>query len=748
MTSRLSFPIALLVVAAASPGAAEIPFGPIHAAHAESAVEELYEADDLRIDWMTRGLGGQDVERIEIDACVDPRVPRISARAKLWLSAEASSIELRLNEGFAVLSVTGGDDGPLEFFRDGSVLEVRPRRASRGSVTLSVSYEGMLEPGGDVWLRDGFVLLGPNAHWYPMPRQGDRCEFRMVVRYPDGYTSVGTGSLAGMTPSRSAPPDPCALGDVWDTRVPVESAAVAVGRFSTSLSVWGNVLLGYHVLLRPGEEGTSGVDASAAELKRLVRFLESCYGPYPFEWLNVISVPGSATGTQSTTAPGMAVWDTDWIREEPVSPGLEGAAASLTRSWWQHSVDATAVLSEGLAAHSEISLLRETGDEEGAVRLREFCLGQYVAALADSGGRATLRGCIGPEMPVDARICGCKGGAVLELLEHLIGRDAFCAALGDLGERFRTEAAPLRDVVRAFEDASGSDLDWFVYEWVYRPGLPTYVLDYETIADGKGYAVRGTIRQDGEIYRTPVPLTIDFGIWSYEEWIAVESPEQTFEFRTELEPLQIVVDGDRLIPQIARTELARLHFERGSRASAANEWGTAVDEFGAAAELEPESAQYRYSYGEALVHSGRLVLGLEELESSVELAPDDPDIRISLARLQLRSGLPAAALSHLEAYVTLREDDPAGHAQMALALIGLGRLPEAHQSLAVADTLAADSAATPMRVLEELRLAEGRFHEASGDTALAVEAYEAALRLNRVSDEARRRLREISGVDE
>ena len=64
--------------------------------------------------------------------------------------------------------------------------------------------------------------------------------------------------------------------------------------------------------------------------------------------------------------------------------------------------------------------------------------------------------------------------------------------------------------------------------------------------------------------------------------------------------------------------------------------------------------------------------------------------------------------------------------------------------LALADSLVSESATTPPFVLEELRLVEGRFHEAAGDTSRAVQAYRAALRLNSVCDEARRRLREIS----
>lgn len=743
--TNLLFPAAALALLGAVPAnGGEIPLRPVHAGHIASAVEELYAADDVRVERARGALAGQDVGTVDIDVCVDPATHGLSAVATVSLTTEAPDVSLGLNDAFTILSVAEPARGPLEFSRDAGVLTIHAGRPLRGPTELRISYAGKLDPGGDVWLGEGFVCLGPGASWYPTPGPGDRARFRVVVRYPDGFTSVGTGALAGMTPSREGVDDTCALGDVWDTRGPVGAAALAVGRFSSSHSVWGDVLLGYHALVQPGEMRVGDEEASVGELKRLVRFLENCYGPYPFEWLNVVSIPGADVCRWSANAPGFAVWDAGWIRGALPSEGREGAPGGLSKSWWPHWVDLPVFLSEGLAAHSEISLLRETGDEEAAIRLREARLGVLAAALADSGGRAGLHGCVGEDGQVDLRVCRAKGGAVLELLERLIGRDAFCGALVDIGERFQGQPAPLREAAGAFEERSNTDLDWFFYEWVYREGLPTYVLDYEISADARGYTVRGAIRQDGEIFRTPVPLTVDFGVWSYEEWIAIESSDQAFEFLTELEPLQVLVDGSRIVPQIGQAELALLHFERGVSASAANDWGTAVDEFGAAAELEPDEALYRQRYGDALVHSGRQVLGLTEIEAAIELAPDDPDMRIFLARLELLAGRYDEALRHLEVYVGLRDADPVGRAQMALALVGLGRLAEAERTLLVADSLAADSTATPASVREEVRLAEGRFHEAAGDTASAVKAYQAALRLNSVSDEARRRLRELS----
>ncbi|MFH1502431.1 MAG: tetratricopeptide repeat protein [Candidatus Eisenbacteria bacterium] len=738
--------LACLLVPTLLAGSAPARVGtvPVHAAHIGPAVEEIYLADDARIEGAITALGEQDVEFVDVDVCVDPERFRISAAAKLTIATEEPVVELALNEDLAVLSVTGGGR-QLQFLRDGAALVVRTGPLGRPIVELTVRYEGTLTPGDHVRLQKRLVFLGDSSHWYPSPRYGDRCRFRTVVRYPQGYTSVCTGALAGMTPSSSDSASDCGLGDVWDTGVPVPSAAVAVGTFASSYSVWGDVFLGYHMLVEPDEGTPEGVEASATELKGLVSYLESCYGPYPFEWLSVVSIPGFPAGLPSSaSAPGfVVVTDSDWSGTGLRMPRADRVVSGLSKSWWPHSIDAGSIVSEGLSALCEISLLVETGDEEGAARRREAARSRYIAALADSGGRAPLRDCLEGGGAVDMRICGTRSQAFFGILEEVVGRDAFCRALRGLGSRFAGGMLPLREVVAAFEVEDGRDLDWLVYEWIYRGDLPTYVLSYDVVPRGKEYVVKGTIGQLGEIFRTPIPLTIDLGVWSYDEWVAIDSPRQPFELATDLEPQSIGVDLGFIVPRIEAGELAGVHYERGQRAADANEWGAAVDEFGAASHLVPGEALYLRRYGGALVRSGRVDLGLAALEDAMKLLPDDADGRMSLAKLYLVSGRYKEAKRHLDEYVSRGKDDPEGYAVRAMALVALDRLPEAGQDVARAESLA-DTASTGENVMELLSLASGRLFEATGDTERALSAYREALRLNPVSDEARRGLARLA----
>ncbi|MBD3348333.1 MAG: tetratricopeptide repeat protein, partial [Candidatus Eisenbacteria bacterium] len=724
---------------------AQIETEPVSATHIAPAVEELFSAADARVDSAAAGLAEQDVETVAVDICVEPQRYRLTGAASLAIASPEPFVELRLRRDLTVLSVSS-EGRALSFQRDGEALTVRPGALAGDEFEIEVRYEGLLTPGPDVRLHRELVILGGQALWYPTPRPGDRCALRTIVRYPDGYTSVCTGALAGMTPSRADSTGGCVLGDVWDTGVPVGSGAVAVGTLSSSYSVWGDVFLGYHVHDESGATPRETMDAFMTELKGLVRYLESCYGEYPFEWLSVVYAPGFPAGLPAVeTAPGFVVLtDLQMPSGRVAGPRPERVVRGLSKSWWPHSTDAGRIVSEGLAAHAELSLLGESGDEESVVRRRLFRRNRYIAALADSGGRAPLSECIGPDVAADPRVCNVRSEAFIRILEHLVGRETFCAALAGQSGEHRGEMLPLREFVAALEEEDGRELEWLVYEWICRGDLPTYVLTYDVTPEGDGYLVEGTIAQRGEIFRTPVPVTVDLGVWSYENWVPISSSEQPFEFTTELEPQSISIDSGDILLRIEADELAGVHYEKGLRAADANEWGRAVDEFGAATELAPGNPDYAFHYGRALVHSGRLELGLEAMEGSVREDPSDADAGMELATLYLASGRSESALPHLERYVELRPSDPAGHALLAKALVAMGRFDAAERELSLASSLV-DSVETTKETLELLQLAAGRYYEAAGDTALAAGAYRQALELNPVSDEARRALTRLRG---
>lgn len=745
MEERLRTLLCAIALSAAAVAAAG-PAPPVHFTpdHAVSYVESAYEIDDRRVEEARERLGFQDVTHCAIDVCLNPALSRVSCETHLRVVSRADSVRLVLDPSFTVASVLDGGGRTLEHTRSGSSLSIRAGAAS-DTFSIVILQSGSVDRSDEhVWRSPDFMYLSGAGSWYPRSPTRDLSTYEMIVRCPPGFSTVCTGALAGMAPERAGADEGCLFGDRWSVSTPVPFVDVVVGRLDTSVSVWRDVFLAasWHV---PASGETPNVRPAPSNptsaAKTAVRFLEACFGPYPYDWLSVVSAPRDAAGGRTcASGPGViVVADLDTRARASLLPDPDDYISGLAANWWLFSTDAGRLVSEGLGAQAEIMWVEATRDEGEAVRRRELLRMQYAHALADSGRAQPLSGCLGETPTGDDRVCRGKGSAVFSVLDRIVGHELYCRTVRRLSEEHAGGELAFRDFMAAFEEALGAPLDWFVFEWICRSGLPTYRLEYDTSPSEDGFVVRGVIEQEGEVYRTPLPLTIDLGGWAYEEWVAVDSADQSFEIETQMAPLEIVIDASRRIPVMDRSLRAEMHYERGARAAVRNEWGLAVDEFGEAALVEPDRAEYRYSYGEALVRSGRLAEGLDSLEAAVELDPENPDYRLWLAHLYLGAGNHGAALVHLDAYIELRPGDAAAHADRVLALVGLKRTEEARKGVLQTRRML-DAGGQPASALEKFHLASGWYHEAVGDTAAAIADYRSALDVNPVSDEARGRL--------
>jgi len=720
-------------------------------AHVSEAVQSLFALDQERVQAVHGALESQDVIRQEVSICIDPSTGLLSGDARIWVESPGDHVRLLLDDNLEVVTVTDSRGDNLKHRRTGGVLVIQAADgAAEFPPEVNVIYEGTLEPGDGALVTGDVVVLGPDFHWYPVSDARDPARLRVEARYPSGYSSVVSGTLAGMAPSLTGDSG-CSEGDMWEIPVPVTGAAILVGRLESSLTIIGDVFFGYHGLSPDAEDGTDAATRQSLsssvpqELIDILRFLETCFGPYPYEWLNVVRLPaGRGRPTTALAAPGLVVvWDAG-NGGSPSNMPLSRIVSGLSHSWWTFAADPGRLVSSSLATQAEAEWLEATGDEDGAFALRGLRRAQYARAMRDSDRGIPLRECLGLDAIADDRVCSGKGSAVFEILKSVVGPGAYCSALRTLSSEHSGEPIGIRELVEAFEEEHASDLDWFFYEWVFRSDLPSYAVEYETTpADDGTYLVRGMVLQEGEPFRTPLPLTVDLGGWSYEETVSISSSHQPFEFKADEEPLEVTADDSHLIPRIDRKELAAMHAGLGARAAGSEEWSVAVDEFGAAAALEPLNAPYVHAYAVALVRHGRLADGLAAMDAVIELDPANNGIRMEAAGLYLRAGNAAEALKHLDAYVAAAPDDPVGLVARARALVELARVDEAESSIERARELIGTSD-TGKDLDEAFLLATGRIHEMRGETSAAIRAYEAALAVNPVSDEARRRIRALS----
>lgn len=81
-----------------------------------------------------------------------------------------------------------------------------------------------------------------------------------------------------------------------------------------------------------------------------------------------------------------------------------------------------------------------------------------------------------------------KGSQVLEMLKYITGREGFNRSVKRYLNDHKYENVDSDDLLTAFEDELGMELDWFWYEWVYRGGEPVYnVVSEDITLDGKRF---------------------------------------------------------------------------------------------------------------------------------------------------------------------------------------------------------------------------------------------------------------------
>lgn len=144
------------------------------------------------------------------------------------------------------------------------------------------------------------------------------------------------------------------------------------------------------------------------------------------------------------------------------------------------------------------------------------------------------------------RIVGYNRGAMLfRMLEERIGSEAFESGTHLLNERHVFSVASWDDVVRAFSDASGEDLNAFFEPWLERPRLPELALHSVAASEERGrWLVSGSLEQaqDEAPWPVRVPLEIETESGMQHRIVALDDRRTDFRFALSERPVALTAD--------------------------------------------------------------------------------------------------------------------------------------------------------------------------------------------------------------
>lgn len=422
----------------------------------------------------TYGNGGYDVQHYDLDLRYAPGPNHLRATATIEADAtqDLSCFNLDL-VGLDVHAITV-DGRAATFSRSSHELKIAPATplGSGDAFTVEVNYEGTPHtfrvPGlpdrvGFVPTRDGAIVAGEPevaAGWFPVnDHPSDRATYTFHVTVPNGYDVVANGLRRSKTTNGNR------TTHVWVADDPMASYLATV-----DIGDW-------RMRFRRTDSGLSVIDAvdpdmvseSRAALRRepkILSFLESQFGPYPFETAGAIVTDSRKLGfaLETQTRP---IYPPDAFP----GPGVYYLVHELAHQWFGDLVSVDRWqdiwLNEGFATYAEWLWTEHRGfdttqqtflDEFRAIPRRSSF---WEVVIGDPGVKNLFHGAVYE-----------RGAMTLQALRNRIGTDAFFEVLHQWVQDHAFGTGTTDAFIALAEQVSGQQLDDLFQTWLFEPRKP------------------------------------------------------------------------------------------------------------------------------------------------------------------------------------------------------------------------------------------------------------------------------------
>jgi peptidase M1-like protein len=460
----------------------------------------------------TSGSDSFEPEHYDLEARVDPKALTIEGKARLHLKAvrEGSrAVALDLFEDLSPASIRDGAGQELEWYRSGSVLLVRLAEPVHldDLVTLEVAYKGVIlnERG------PGTYSLRSTGGWYPHAGTIDRATYKLTLRWPGKYQVLSSGKVVE---SRQEDKDQI---EIRVLEFPATFVSFEVGKFDVVEQQAGHVRMtlafnrGMHTATKEVEQEVTDT------LKSSLGFFEEKFGPYPLDYLTVVTIPQD----YSQGFLGFLVLADDLLqyrtpfdktegRENWVSrQRMETVAHELSHQWWGNLVgwksDRDQWLSEALASYSAVLYLQGDSDR------RNVYLAEHSMSWKDSLRQTTLDGrsleSLGPVVmglrlnsSLSSRayeaVVYDKGERVFSMLARALGQDKLSQMLKVLVKAVSNRPIDTETFLAAMEKIGSVKLASFSKQFVYGTGIPEIYYSFQFRKSAEQWEVQGEVRQN------------------------------------------------------------------------------------------------------------------------------------------------------------------------------------------------------------------------------------------------------------
>lgn len=458
---------------------------------------------------------------------------------------------------FKVRSVTIGGK-TARFKHDGKKLKIRPRKAvgSGSMVTVVITYSVRRPPMGLFFIKPDRRLGRAeqvwtqgqdeySRYWFPcLDAPEEKMSTEMIVSVPRGFVAVSNGRLLSKTKKGNL--------DVFHYSLATPYAPYLVtltaGRFSIIEDTWNGIPVLYYC--SKGRE--ADCQRAFGKTPRMMEFFSQKLGvPYPYEKYAQIAasefIYGGMENITATTQTDQVLCDNKAKNE---SSHEHLVAHELAHQWfgdlltcksWSHGW-----LNEGFATYFQCLWVEH---EQGQDAFRYEMMENRRTYQGEAKNRYS-RPMVTPNYkdPSDLfdRHLYEKGSWILHMIRGQVGDDLFFRALHRYVQEHRESVVETQDLVHAFREATGKNLQGFFDQWVYGAGYPDLRVHLDLGKDGRmaKVEVRQIQKTSNEVplYKFPLKFWFDVpgGAQEFEE--TIEKRSHTFTFKLKKRPRIFRVD--------------------------------------------------------------------------------------------------------------------------------------------------------------------------------------------------------------
>ena len=382
--------------------------------------------------------------------------------------------------------------------------------------------------------------------WFPChDTPGEKATSEVRATVPAGFRAVSNGELLEHSTKGNK--------EVWHWKLDrphsIYLITLAVARFAEVVTEWDGIPIVYYCEKGREEDAKRGFKKTAAAMRILSEKTGVRYPYSRYAQVAVAEYPGGMEHTTATTQTDACLIDAQAATDHDLDTLV---AHELAHQWFGDLVTCAewphAWLNEGFATYSEVVFLREDRGEDEA--LYELLLNRRVYLDEDSGRyrRAIVCRTYKDPWTIFDRHLYEKGCWVLRMLHLELGDELFWKGVGHWLEKHKDGIAETQDLVAAFEEATGRNMQTFFDQWVYRGGHPSLRLRWAWDPKRKKGELHLTqtqsVSDENPAYRFKAKIRVTGRGWTREFAETVDAKEHRFVWTFPGEPVDVEFDPD------------------------------------------------------------------------------------------------------------------------------------------------------------------------------------------------------------